>query len=172
MKLFYLFDLFQTRNLVVHKFWHIRWDIFASHLILLQRKKSSSFCYQLKWPLARTSKFQQQLLQLDLVWLPPTTALVQSIVANLKQTINFNLNQPRKPRSRKSPLQTLLQETRSSTRTSPPWNTSSMGANPLFPSQKVGHMTSLPSKGTQQMRFHVLTSNHFLLHHLGKLCQS
>ena len=46
------------------------------------------------------------------------------------------------------------------------------GANPLLPSQEVGRTNSLPSKGTQKMRFHVLTSNHFLLHHLGKLCQS
>ena len=93
---------FQTRNLVAYKFWHVRWDLSASHLILFQRKKSSSSCYQLQWPLARTSKLQQQLLQLDLVWLPPTTTLVQSILANLKQAINFNLNQPRKPRSRQS----------------------------------------------------------------------
>ena len=66
---------FETRNLVVHKFWHAQWDISTSQLILLQRKKSSS-CYQLQWPLARTFKLQQQLLQLDLVWLPPTIALV------------------------------------------------------------------------------------------------
>ena len=43
---------------------------------------------------------------------------------------------------------------------------------PLLPTQEVGRTISLPSKGTQKMRFHVLTSIHFLLHHLGKLCQS
>ena len=46
------------------------------------------------------------------------------------------------------------------------------GGKSLLPSQEVGRMISLPSKGTQKMRFHMLTSNHFLLHHLGKLCQS
>ena len=39
---------------------------------------------------------------------------------------------------------TLLQETRALKRTSPPWNTSRMGANPLLPSQEVGCMISLP----------------------------
>ena len=59
VKLFYLFDLVKTRNLVVYKFWHAWWDLSTSHLILLQRKKSSSSCYQLQWPLARTFKFKQ-----------------------------------------------------------------------------------------------------------------
>ena len=27
MKLFYLFDLFRTRNLVAYKFWHAQWDL-------------------------------------------------------------------------------------------------------------------------------------------------
>ena len=47
-----------------------------------------------------------------------------------------------------------------------------MGENHLLPSQEVGCTISLPLKGTQKMRFYVLTSIHFLLHHFGKLCQS
>ena len=33
---------FKLRNLVFHRFWHAQWDLSASHLILLQIKKSSS----------------------------------------------------------------------------------------------------------------------------------
>ena len=50
MKVFYLFNLFQIRNLVVNKLLHALWDHSVSYLLLLQRNKSSSSCYQLQWP--------------------------------------------------------------------------------------------------------------------------
>ena len=93
MKLFYLFDLFQIRNLVVYKFWHARWDISASYLFLLQKKRNlTSFCYQLQWPLARMSENQQ--LMLPLLMIMPA----QSLVVDPKLLIDFNPNQPMKAR--------------------------------------------------------------------------
>ena len=44
--------------------WHARWDLSTAHLVLLWKKKTPSPCYQLQWPLARTFKLQQELLQL------------------------------------------------------------------------------------------------------------
>ena len=90
MKLFYLFDLFQTINLVLYKFWHTQWDLSTSHLFLLQKKRNStSFCYQLQWPLARMSKNQWLMLSVLMIM------SAQSLAVDPKLLIDFNPNQPK-----------------------------------------------------------------------------
>ena len=93
-----------TRNLVFYKFWHARWGISASHLFLLQKKINlTSFCYQLRWPLARMSENQWLMLPL------PMIMSAQSLAVDLKLLINFNPNQPKKASFILSSFWTFLQ---------------------------------------------------------------
>ena len=172
MKLFYLFDLFRTEEFSRPQI--LACPVGPLCLSYHSHSKKEIFIILLPTSMASSKNIQALIIATSTKL---GTATTNNCIGAINHSQPKTHNQLQAQSTKEAKVQTIisldhLTRKRSSTRTSPPWNTSSMGANPLLPSQEVGRTISLPSKGTQKMRFRMLTSNHFLLHHLGKLCQS
>ena len=133
-----LFD-FQTWEFVFTNLARLVGHLYLSSLSPM-KKKTSSPCCQLQWPLARTLELYQLRVKPYLVLLSSTTILVQLLVVGLKLLINFNFNWLMKPSSKQWSPWIFLQGRKFLTKNYPPWSTSSLGANPPLHSQEVVHM--------------------------------